>query len=123
MTPDLLQRIAKCAPPEMGAVYVPETTSGKPYVFFRRNVTHCCSLWFESEYCDAQAIIAMLDEMEKAGVAAYVGAMIDEDGVRIPGYECADYDTNECVGGAVEQCPTRAIAIGEAFCKVFEGLR
>lgn len=117
---ELLRKVAEVAPKEMKAEYA---EAGK-YSEVECVLLMGCHesplyLHLDPEYKDGEAIIAMLDAMEGAGWAAYAGSEADDNGVRIPGYYCCCYDTNDCES---LECKgeTRAEAVARAFVEVFE---
>lgn len=109
---ELLKAVAECAP--MEARYIEETTQ---YVMFFlcRNPMRCCSLFLDDDgdFSNGQAIIAMLDAMEKAGWWVELSNIVG-----VGGYDCTVTVVGRMVslGGA-----TRAEAVSKAFVAVFGG--
>lgn len=132
MTTNLLQRIAKCAPTEMGAEFCKGSAVCSDSVSFNtirwESETDCWVVELvatDEPYVNSQGCEAMLDAIEKAGVVVWLSLRVycedpENDRLDVDGYECSGYRLKgssanfECYG------PTRAIAVGEAFCKVFE---
>lgn len=122
MTTELLQRIATCAPPEMGAEFYTGRSSNTPSRVAFNNVlwkapdcrleTVVALVATDEPYINSQGCEAMLDAMEQAGFYRSI--------TRVSGDQ---YDVSTIQGATLSRGPTRAIAVGEAFCQVFEGLR